>query len=254
MTDDERFSRLRLLVGQAGLDRLAAACVTVCGLGAVGSFAVEALARAGVGRLRLVDFDQVRANNLNRQLYALEATLGQFKADLAAERVRQITPACQVEALKIFVHTDTLEQVLTPRPDLLIDAIDSVGPKAALLAGAAGLTRVISCMGAATRKEIEPIRLAGLNQTHNCPLARQIRKRLKNLPSAREILCVYSEETPPGDLDPENEIGISSPEKDFHVRGRLRRPLGSLPTITGIFGLRAAHAALEIILRYPPSK
>src|SRR5512137_1279995 len=110
----ERFIRTELLLGPEGLARLQSARVTVVGLGAVGSYAVEGLARAGIGALRLVDFDAVRLSNVNRQLYALDSTLGRPKAELARERVRDINPACRVESLNLFVDAQTVGAVLTP--------------------------------------------------------------------------------------------------------------------------------------------
>ena len=109
---DERFSRIERMIGQAGLQKLACSYVAVIGLGAVGSYAVEGLARAGVGRLRLVDFDKVQPSNINRQLYALESTLGQAKCDLAAQRVNLINPTAEPRRSR-FLHRETLDRFLT---------------------------------------------------------------------------------------------------------------------------------------------
>ena len=130
----DRFQRVRYLIGDAAVNQLAEAFVTVIGLGAVGGYAVEALTRCGVGRLRLVDFDRVQPTNFNRQLYALESNLGRLKVDVAAERVMQINPLCQVEALEVFVHEDSMDHILSGPPDLVINAIDALNPKVQLLA------------------------------------------------------------------------------------------------------------------------
>lgn len=235
-----QFARTELLLGPEGLARLRAARVVVAGLGAVGSYAVEALTRAGVGHLRLVDFDTVQATNLNRQLLALHSTLGQPKAELAAARVRDINPDCQVEAQRVFLHGELSRQLLADRPDVLIDAIDSLGPKVHLLKAAleAGVPCIVSSMGAAMRTDYSAIRIADLATTRHCPLARQVRKRLRRLGVAGPIHCVYSTE-----LVDNAALGEIAEPVD-HPRGRDRRPLGSLPTMTGVFGLLAAHHAL----------
>src|SRR5690349_501438 len=134
MTCDDRFSRIERMIGREGLDRLHHSHVAVVGLGAVGSYATEALARAGVGHLRLVDFDEVRPSNLNRQLYALHSTIGRPKIEVAHARVRDINPSCEAEALRIFVHVETMDQILDGPPHLVIDAIDSFTPKVELIA------------------------------------------------------------------------------------------------------------------------
>lgn len=249
MTQD-RFTRIRHLVGDEAVKRLADATVTVVGLGAVGSYAVEALARSGVGHLRLVDFDRVQPTNFNRQLYALESTLGKLKAEVAQERVKEINPDCRVEALEVFVHDDTLDQILGDPPDLVIDAIDSLTPKVALLAAVQrrGIP-VIASMGAALRKDPSQIRVGLLTETKGCPLARLIRKRLRRMNVPLDLTCVHSTEPlpPRSHTKPEDK----SPSEEILERGRPRRPLGSLPTITGIFGLTAANAAIQRLMTPP---
>jgi tRNA A37 threonylcarbamoyladenosine dehydratase len=219
----------------------------VVGLGAVGSYATEALARSGIGRLRLVDCDEIRPSNFNRQLYALDSTLGRPKTEVAAERVRDINPDCHIESLPLFAHADTLDTVLAGPPDLVIDAIDSVNPKVTLLAACQQRSiPIISSMGAALRRDPTKIRIGSLDHTHGCPLARQIRKRLKRQGISLQIPCIYSVE-PVHNL-PTKAIGTEDPTNETFIRGRPRRPLGSLPTLTGIFGLTAANTAIEILL------
>lgn len=245
--NQDRFTRIRHLVGAEAVKRLGDASVTVVGLGAVGGYAVEALARSGVGRLRLVDFDRIQPSNFNRQLYALESTLGRLKVDVAVERVQQINPACQVEALELFVHEDTLDQVLSGPPDLVIDAIDSVNPKVLLLASVQRRRiPVVASMGAALRTDPLKIRVGPLTETHGCPLASFIRKRLRRLHVPLDLTCVYSTESPAPRAHAATRE--DSPSEDTLQRGRPRRPLGSLPTITGIFGLCAANAALQKLI------
>ncbi|MFH1464507.1 MAG: tRNA threonylcarbamoyladenosine dehydratase [Pseudomonadota bacterium] len=238
-----RFERVELLLGAPAVARLAAARVTVVGLGAVGSYATEALARAGVGHLRLADFDTIQPSNLNRQLYALESTLGRPKVEVARARVLDIHPACEVEALDLFVHEDTVGRVLEGPPDVLVDAIDSLNPKLALLEAAvrAGVP-VVSCMGAALKVDPAAVRVAPLEQTRICTLARQVRKRLGRRGIHGGIRCVFSIEPPAP------AIGARRPEEHDDGRGRVRTTLGSLPTLPGIFGLVAANEALVQIL------
>ena len=254
MTD--RFMRTEMLFGAEAMARLRAARVTVVGLGAVGSYAVEGLARAGVGRLRLVDFDVVQRSNINRQLLALESTLGRPKCVVARERVLDINPDCQVEALNLFCHDETMSEVLNPRPDVVIDAIDSLNPKVGLIAAAvrAGLP-IVSSMGAANRADPLGVRIADLDATRGCPLARFVRKRVRRRGVEGPVRCVYSEEPPrrhAADAPAVTELDAWRPAgKDG---GRRRPPLASASYLTGIFGLTAGAEAVRLILAgtHPP--
>lgn len=236
------------MIKDAGVARLAESSVTVVGLGAVGSYATEALARAGVGRLRLIDFDEIRHSNLNRQLYALHSTIGRQKVDVAAERLRDINPACRVEAMRCFIHAETMSRVLDEPPSLVIDAIDSFSPKCELLAAVRmrGIG-LVSSMGAALRTDPTCIRIGPMREVHHCPLAAKIRKRLRGRQVPLDFTCIYSiepvSELPADVVDVQGESG-----EDTIVRGRQRRPLGSLPTLTGIFGLTAANEAIRMLL------
>jgi tRNA A37 threonylcarbamoyladenosine dehydratase len=255
---EEQFSRIERMIGPDGLRLLQQSFVAVVGLGAVGSYVVEGLARAGIGRLRLVDFDEIRPSNLNRQLYALHSTLGRPKSEIAHQRVTEINPGCRVEALRVFVHTDTLDQILAGPPDLVIDAIDSVTPKIELLA--ALRTRgipLVSSMGAALRTDPTSVRVGPLAKVHHCPLAQRVRKKLRLREVPTDFPCVYSVEPidhlPQTARTPEKQ---NEPDEENLIRGRKRTALGSLPTLTGIFGLTAANTALQILLkhRFPAKK
>lgn len=240
----ERFTRIAQLLGDNSLRKLHQSYAVVIGLGATGSYAVEGLVRAGIGRLKLIDFDVIEISNINRQLYALESTLGRPKAEVAVERVRDINPECCVEGLRAFVTSENLSQVLYEPPDVIIDAIDSLNPKVDLLEYAVSHNiPVVSCMGAALRMDESMIKVAPLDKVRNCRLARQIRKRLRKRGIDLCFPCVYSSEerynlpeTAVGQLDEQN----TGP-------GRKRRILGSMPTITGIFGLTAANVAIHIL-------
>jgi tRNA A37 threonylcarbamoyladenosine dehydratase len=243
-----RFSRIERMIGPDGLRKLHSSFVTVVGLGAVGSYAVEGLARAGVGHLRIVDFDEIRPSNINRQLYALTSTIGSAKIDIAAARIADINPDCCVETLRCFFDDTTADSVLADAPHLVIDAIDSVSPKIMLLASVVSRgIPVISSMGAALRTDPSLVRTGPLSQVTNCPLARLIRKRLRKRDLSVEFLCVYSTESvhnlPDEAIDPTGDAA-----EETLRRGRTRRTLGSLPTITGIFGLTAANLAIQTLL------
>lgn len=235
-----RFSRIRRLLGETKLTKLKQAYVAVIGLGAVGSYATEALARAGIGRMLLVDFDTVQESNINRQLFALSSTLGQYKASVAKARVLDINPHCVVEAKQVFVDQATRPLLLAEKPDLVIDAIDSLAPKAELLTYCYQQNiPVFSSMGAALRTDPLQIKTGDIFDVTSCPLAAQIRRRLRKNGVARGIQCVYS--TEPVKFDYSQEAPAEGPQ---FSRGRKRNVLGSLPTLTGIFGLILANMGL----------
>jgi len=250
--NEDRLARIRLLVGEAGVERLKNSFVVVVGLGAVGSYAVEGLARAGVGRLRLVDFDVINASNINRQLYALGSTLGRKKTSVAAERVTDINPGCAVEALDLFASSENFDAVLEGAPDIVIDAIDSMGPKTYLIAETLKRKiKIISSMGAALRTDPGAIRVGPLSSTRGCPLAARLKYWLRKVGAPLDFTCVYSLE-PLGEL---RKARFAAPvETDGLERGRQRAALGSLPTITGIFGLTIANTAIKLLLEKPARK
>ena len=238
----QAFQRLELLVGADGLARLREARVAVFGLGAVGSFAVEALARSGVGHLRLVDFDEVRPSNLNRQLLALTDTIGRRKAELAAERVLRINPEAHVDVRVAFFCREEADDLLAPPLDWVVDAIDSVGPKVALISEAVRRGyRVVSAMGAASRTDPTRIRVGPLSETAVCPLARRVRKDLNKLGLDAGVVAVWSDE-PPAPLPPPGEV---LDREETLVRGRERRTLPSMAPLPGIFGLVAANVVIR---------
>ena len=238
-----RFCRIEQLLGRAALEKLKNARVAVFGLGAVGSYAVEALARAGIGYLRLVDCDVVRPSNFNRQLYALESTLNRPKAEVARARVLDINPACTVEAHQAFVDGSTAQALLAQPLDVVVDAIDSVAPKVMLIATAvrAGL-KVVASMGAATRLNPFLIRVGDIAETDVCPLAKFIRKKLKAAGIERSVRCIYSIEPPRNTTPP------IADEPETFAQGRPRKPIGSLSYATGIFGLLAAYETIKMIV------
>lgn len=238
----EHCVRTELLIGNENVDKLRRSHVTIIGLGAVGSYAAEALARAGVGSFRLVDHDRVHASNINRQLFALHSTIGKDKTDVACKRLKDINTQIKVEALNCFAADESFEKIFNKKTNLLIDAIDSVNPKVQLLRYAhENNIPVLTSMGAALRTDIGAIKAGDLFQTKGCPLARLIRKRLRRFGVTKNIFCVYSQELP------RKGTYRKEAKKEETARGRKRNILGSLATITGIFGLTLAHYAIEML-------
>ena len=225
----DQFSRTELLLGREGMERLARARVAVFGLGGVGGYAVEALARSGVGALELIDSDRLSLTNLNRQLLATRETLGQYKADAARERVLSINPDAVVEARRVFYGPDTAGDFDFAGYDYVVDAIDTVTGKLALIqqAQAAG-TRIISCMGAGNKLDPAAFRVADIYETSVCPLARVMRRELKRR-GVRRLKVVYSREIP---LEPAGSLYQES------LAGEVRRQVpGSNAFVPAAAGL-----------------
>ena len=239
MTTNAALQRTELMLGSEGIKKLADSFVVLAGVGAVGGFALEALVRAGVGRIRIIDFDVVEESNLNRQILATRDTLGKAKVDLAAKRAKSINPEINIEVLKAFISPDHIEDVLGDSPDLLIDAIDTITAKVTLLKSAAqkGI-KTFSSMGAALRTETSMIKVAPLSKTKVCPLASAIRSNLRKQDSdfaLDKITCVYSEEP----------VTVVPTERSDSGKSIL----GSLPTIPAIFGLTLANEAIKYIAK-----
>ena len=190
----EEFARAELLFGREAMEKLAHSRVAVFGVGGVGGYVVEALARSGVGALDLIDSDRVSLSNLNRQLHALHSTLGRLKVEAAAERVRDINPACEVRTWPVFFLPETRAQFDFAQYDYVVDAIDTVTGKLALIEAAreAGVP-IICSMGAGNKTEASAFRAADLSETAVCPLARIMRKELKKR-GVEHLKVVYSRE------------------------------------------------------------
>lgn len=192
-----QFSRNELAIGKEGLEKLKKATVAVLGIGGVGSFAVEALARSGVGRLVLVDKDDVDITNINRQIHALLSTVGKPKVDLMKERIADINPECEVIALKMFYTEETYEQFFSYGLDFVIDASDTITYKIHLMKEC--LKRnipIISSMGAANKMDPTRFRIADISKTHTDPIAKVIRTKLRKEGIKKGIPVVFSDEKP----------------------------------------------------------
>lgn len=192
----EEFARTALLLGEEAIEKLASCRVAVFGVGGVGGFAVEALARSGVGAIDLIDSDTVALSNINRQIIALSDTVGRYKVDVAAERVRSINPDCRVTAHSVFYLPETAHEFDFKQYDYIIDAIDTVSGKLMLVeaANAAGVP-IICSMGAGNKLDPTAFRVADIYKTSVCPLARVMRRELKKR-GIKKLKVVYSEEEP----------------------------------------------------------
>ena len=226
---DEQWSRPALLLGQMGIETLQASHVMVAGCGAVGSFAIEALARSGVGKLTLIDHDCVEPSNLNRQLCALHSTIGKKKTQVLAERIADINPKAVVVQKPVFINEKTLEDLFADSSiDFVVDAIDTVESKVAFIkALQKHHLPFISSMGAARKTQPEAIRILPMKKTMYCPLAAKVRKQLKAEGASLDFPCVCS-------MEPAQQNNATT--------------LGSLVTVTGVFGLMAASQAIAYLL------
>lgn len=239
---DSRFARTQMLLGEDGLNKLKNSKIMIVGLGAVGGYILEALARSGIGNFILVDFDKFEESNINRQILAISETIGLKKTEVAKQRVLSINPNAKIEIVDMFVNNDTVAELLSYNPDFVVDAIDALNPKCCLMQA---LTEknipFISSMGAALKTDTSKIKFGNLSNSKNCSLAKFVRKRLRKRDiDISKIKCVWSEEQI---TLPDNAIELVENEAST---GRERHTLGSLPTITAIFGLTIAN---EIILK-----
>lgn len=234
-----QFERTHILLGDAGLASLASRHVVVAGLGGVGSYCAEALARAGIGRLTLIDHDVVATSNINRQLPALLSTVDQPKVDLMAARVRDINPGCDLRILREFILPESVTSQIPADADYVIDCIDSLNCKTALVEHCvkSGIP-VASSMGAGNRLDPSHIKLADLSKTHGCPLAAMMRKRLKRRGISKGVLTVFTNEPPRPPRPPEPVSG----------RGRPRAVNGTISYMPPIFGLMLAGEVIRQLL------
>ena len=188
--------RTRLLLGDEKMERLRDARVLVVGLGGVGAYAAEMLCRAGVGHLTLVDADTVQPTNLNRQLPALHSTLGRSKAEVLAERFRDINPEVELNVMPVFLKDEQIPELLdTNRFDFVVDAIDTLAPKCHLIAEALRRRlKIVSSMGAGAKSDITQIRFADIWDTYHCGLSKAVRKRLQKMGIRHKLPVVFSTE------------------------------------------------------------
>ena len=237
----DQFSRTELLFGKEAIAIFQNSRIAVMGLGGVGSYAAEALARSGIGAFLLVDFDTIGISNLNRQLPALHSTIGKLKTEAMRERILDINPQAEVEIFSDFCAQESREFLLQ-NVDFVVDAIDSLGPKTGLLEDCyKKQIPVISCMGAASRFDPAKIELADISQSRICPLAKKVRKYLHRRGIESGIPVVYSYEKPIAQF----EHAAGAEAEWVSGRGRKRGTLGSVVYQPAIIGMWAAGYVLR---------
>ncbi len=249
------FQRTELLLGTPAWQRLGAARMMVVGLGGVGSFAAEALVRAGVGHLTLVDFDQVCLTNLNRQLHATRRTIGAAKVGIMAERCRSINPKATIVAEQVFFSAENAERLLSPGYDCVLDAIDNITAKLHLLEQCARRGQpVVAAMGAGGRTDPTRIRVTDLSRTQKDPLAKVIRKELRGRGITTGIAAVWTDEEPNVlDADVQDAFHCICPhgDNDKHTCDKRNVVQGTVPWVPSMFGMMMAGTAVNRLLGRP---
>ncbi len=235
------FNRTEMIFGKEAVARFKQVKVAVFGLGGVGSYACESLARSGFSRFVLVDFDTVDRTNINRQNIALHSTIGKAKTDVMMERLLDINPDCEIEFYNEFADINTRNKMLSNGVDFVVDAIDSLNPKVGLLEDVYNLgIPIISSMGAGNRIDPSQVRLSDLFESQGCPLASRVRKYLRRRGISSGIPCVYSSEKPV-------ELNLECNAKSEVSRGRARVPVGSVSYMTAIMGLWVSSYVIRTI-------
>ena len=231
------------MVGESALKKLEKSHVCIVGCGAVGGYVLESLARAGIKHLTLIDFDTISITNINRQLLALNSTIGQKKVDVARQRIADISNDIRVDTLDILINQETVSKIIEIKPDFVVDAIDSLNPKVCLIETLVkNNIPFVSCMGAALKTKANLIQVEKMKNTRNDPLAGFIRKYLRRRGVPLDFKVVYSPELT------KDKSKLAMPES-VPEKGRARHQMGSLPTITGIFGLTCAQVALDYFIQ-----
>lgn len=235
-TESDPLIRTRMLLGDEAMERLGRARVAVFGVGGVGGYVVEALARAGIGALDLVDSDTVALSNLNRQIIATRDTLGKKKVEVAAERVHAIRPECVVRTYPVFYLPETAGDFDFSAYDYVVDAVDTVSAKLSLVEEATRRgTPILSAMGAGNKLDPTAFRVADISATAVCPLARVMRVELRKR-GIRHLKVVYSEETP-------------KKPKFTDGDGKKRATPGSISFVPSVVGLIIAGEVVRDLLR-----
>ena len=236
----EWLQRTELLIKEEGIERLQSANILIVGLGGVGSFAAEFLVRSGIGNLTIVDGDTVDITNINRQLPALNSTIGKNKTDVVAERILDINPEINLKKINEFLEPERMEEILTQEKfDYVLDCIDSLSPKLALIITCKRKKiKLVSAMGAGGKTDPSKVMVRDISKTNNCFLAKQIRKKLKKEQIHKGFRCVFSTE-----IQDENSLKItdgSNYKKSFY---------GTISYMPAIFGLYAAAEVIRFLLK-----
>ena len=233
LSQSSQFSRTALLLGDSAVGKLAASRVIVFGLGGVGGYAVEALARTGVGHLDIVDNDVISLSNLNRQLYALHSTVGMSKVDAATQRILDINPACEVTGHKMFYLPETADSIDLSAYDYIVDCIDTITAKIELIVRAQAIgAPVISSMGTGNKLDPSKLQVADISKTSVCPLARVMRTELRKR-GLHHLKCVFSTEEPATAV----------------VQDGSRHAPGSVAFVPSVAGLMIAGEVIKDLIR-----
>lgn len=253
-----QFSRTQLLYGKAAMDRLAACRVAIFGVGGVGGYVAESLARTGIGALDLIDDDRICLTNINRQILATRKTVGKYKVDVAAERIADINPDCKVKTYKLFYLPETEDQINMQEYDYVVDAIDTVTGKLAIIGNAKKANvPVISSMGAGNKTNPALFKVADIYQTSACPLARVMRRECRNR-GIDSLKVVYSEEKP---VRPLADLSIScrtncicppGTERKCTVRRDIPGSTAFVPSVAGLIIAGEIINDLTRAFREPP--
>lgn len=232
--------RTELLIKEKGIETLQNSNILVVGLGGVGSFAAEFLARAGVGKMTIADGDTVDITNINRQLPALHSTIGKQKSDIMEERLLDINPKLDLTKISQFLNPENMEEILdSEKFDYVLDCIDSVSPKLSLIKAARKRKiKIVSCMGAGGKTDPSKVMVRDISKTKNCYLAKQVRKRLKKEKINKGFRCVFSDE-----LQKEDSLKMTDGthfKKSFY---------GTISFIPALFGLYAAAEVINYLLK-----
>ena len=249
----DRFSRTQLVFGKEAMDRLKGSRVAVFGVGGVGGYTVEALARSGVGAIDIIDDDKVCLTNINRQIIATGKTVGKYKVDVAKERIEEINPDCKVTSFRTFYMPETADQFDFTKYDYVVDAIDTVTGKIALIENAkkAG-TPIISSMGAGNKVDPTAFEVADIYKTSVCPLARVMRYELKRR-GIKKLKVVYSKEKP---IPPIDDMAISCRQHCICPPGTARKCTqrrqvpGSTAFVPSVAGLIIAGEVIKDITQF----
>lgn len=230
-----QFSRNELAIGKEGIERMKNKTVAVLGIGGVGSFAAEALARSGIGRLVLIDKDDVDITNINRQIIALLSTVGKPKVELMKERIKDINPDCEVIALKMFYTEETYESIFAYGLDFVVDASDTIMYKIHIMKEC--LKRnipIISSMGAANKMDPTRLRIADISETHTDPIARVVRAKLRKEGITKGIPVVFSDESP---IVIREDVRKVVGKEDSEIRKAKMPPSSNafVPSVAGLF-------------------
>lgn len=239
MNDLSWLSRTSLLIGEAALRRLTEKHVMVVGMGGVGSFAAEFIARGGVGQMTIIDGDVVDPTNRNRQLPALSTNHGESKVEIMAERLKAINPEIRLNVVREFVIPERVSSFFDVRPDFIIDAIDSITPKVTFIRAAyEQQIPMVSSMGAGAKLDPTRLRVADISQTYQCPFAQQIRKNLRNHGIYKGVQVVFSDEVPI------KESLMLTDGKNFK-----KSAYGTISYMPATFGSVTASVALQALMR-----